>query len=268
MKITPEQIRDYEACPRFFSYAHGEDGVIKLNKRQQLSSDFMETIKRVANYYFYKKQAFNDPTLKSLYNRWQKDWFGDVKAVDIAKMQNSVQQRSKTAFSTRAIEVIRQLFEDFENVSGDQIFWLNEGYVVPLLDKKTVLEGNVDLVVRQKEKDRYHIFKWANSTESAQHWQYELAAADYAFKYRYDNKDMDTRHYLWNFYGNKTGRQPVELEQKDFDLLSYNAEQLVSDELFVPRYGYSTYCKSCPYTNKCVKWKMPVKEGAVNVGRR
>jgi hypothetical protein len=261
MNITPEQVRDYEACPRFYDYSYGEGSVgVKLNKRQQLSAEFMETIKRVANYYFYKKQAFNDPTLKSLYNRWQKDWYGDTSAVDIAQMQNSIQQRSRTAFSSRAVEVIKELFEDFSDVTGDQIFWLNEDYIVPILKQETILEGTVDLVIRQKEKNRFHIFKWTNSNESTQSLQYELAAAEYAFRYRYSSKDMDTRHYLWNFYGQKIGRQQFQLEQKDYDLFAYNAHNLVHDKLFVPRFGYSTYCKSCPYTNKCVKWQMPKGE--------
>lgn len=264
MNITPEQVRDYEACPRFYDYAYGESGKIKLNQRQKLSAEFMETMKRVANYYFYKRQAFNDPTLKSLYNRWQKDWFGDTTAADIATMKNSIQQRSKTSFSTRAVEVIKYLFEDFQDVSGDKIFWLNESYIVPILDKQAILEGTVDLVIRQKEKDRYHIFKWSNSVEPTQFWQYDLAAAEYAFRHRYNLKDAETKHYLWNFYGAKIGRQPVELETKDFDLFGYNADKLVEDKLFVPRYGYSTYCKSCPYSSKCVKWQMP-KEGSRNV---
>jgi hypothetical protein len=261
MNITPEQVRDYEACPRFYDYSYGEEGAgVKLSKRQQLSAEFMDTIKRVANYYFYKKQAYNDPTLKSLYNRWQKDWFGDTTVSDIAKMQNSVQQRSRTSFSSRAVEIIKDLFEDFSDVTGDQVFWLNESYIVPILDQKAILEGTVDLVIRQKDKNRFHIFKWANSNESTQSWQYELAAAEYAFRYRYSSKEMDTRHYLWHLYGPRTGRQQIELEKKDFDLFGYNADKLVNDKLFVPRYGYSTYCKSCPYTSKCVKWQMPREE--------
>ena len=260
MKLTPEQIRDYEACPRFYDFAYGKKGVSKLTKRQQLSLEFMDTIKRVANYYFYKKQSYNDPTLKSLYNRWQKDWFGETTAVDIAKAQNSVQQRSRTAFSTRAVEVIKNLYEDFEDVKADQIFWLNESYVVPILDKRTVVEGNIDLVIRNKEKATYSVFKWAHSNESIQHWQNALVASDYAFKYRYNDMGMDVRHYLWNFYGSKIGRQRVEIEQKDFDLFTYHAQALVNDEVYASRLGFSTYCKSCPYTNKCIKWQMPKEE--------
>ena len=263
MEITPAGIKEYEACARYYDFKNGEDAIsLKLGKRQELSEDFMRTVKKTANYYFYKKQAFNDPTLKSLYNRWQKDWFGDTTAAEIAQMQNSIQQRSKTAFSTRAVEVITLLFEEFKDVSGSQVFWLNESYSVPFVDKKAVLTGQVDLVLRQKEKNRYHIFKWAHSNEKSINWLYDLVSADYALRYRIQDPNATTRHYVWNFYGNKLGRVQVELEQKDFDLMAHYAEQLVNDELYVPRYGYSTYCKSCPYEKQCINWQMPKPEAA------
>jgi len=261
MHLTPESIRDYEACPRYFDFKYGENAVpLKLNKRQQLSDEFLRTIQKVANFYLYKKQSFNDPTLKSLYNRWQRDWYEDATAADIATAQNSVQQRSKTSFGTRAMEVIKLIYKDFEGVSGDQIFWLNESYIVPILSQEAVLEGSVDLVIRQKELNRFHIFKWTNSSEAALTHQFDLAAAEYALRYRYDFKDMETRHYLWHFYGSKLGRQEVELERKDFDLMGHYAHQAANDYLFVPRFGYSTYCKSCPYTSKCVRWSFPKVE--------
>lgn len=258
MQLTPEKIRDYEACPRYYDFKYGPDAVsVKLTKRQQLSDEFLKTIQKVANFYLYKKQSFNDPTLKSLYNRWQRDWYDNIKASDIATAQNSIQQRSKTSFGTRAMDVIKLIYQDFEDVSGDQVFWLNENFIVPILNQEAVLEGSVDLVIRQKEHNRFHIFKWADSNEPSYVHQFDFAAAEYALRYRYDFKEMDTKHYLWHFYGSKLGRQEVELEPKDFELMGYYGDQILKDDIFAPRFGYSTYCKSCVYSNKCVQWNFP-----------
>lgn len=265
MQVTPEAIRDYEACPRYYDFNYDDKGVgiDKMNKRQKLSFEYMEAIKRVANYYLFKKQGFSDPTLKSLYNRWQKDWFQNETVVDIMKMPNSIQQNSKTAFSTRASEIIKLFFRDFETVTGDQIFWLNEEYIVPILGKQATLKGKVDFVLRQKEKNTFHIFQWADSTKTSEHWRYNMTAAEYAFRYRYDFREMKTRHYLWNFYGTKPGRQEVSIETKDFKSMGYYADQMLNDDIMAPRYGYSTYCKSCPFERKCVKWQFPESENRI-----
>lgn len=261
MEVTPDQITDYEACPRFYDFKYNDESTQgKSNKRKEESDKFLQTLSKVSNYYLYKKQSFSDPTLKSLYNRWQKDWYGDMSAKDIVTMQNSVQQRSKTSYSTRAMEVIRNIYSDFESVSGDQVFWLNEDYVVPILNQEGVLTGTVDLVLRQKEQNRFHIFRWADSTQPIHVHKYHMAAAEYALRYRYDFKEMNTRHYLWYLYGPKIGRKEVTTETKDFDLMGYFADQIRKDEFFVPRFGFSTYCKSCPYSTKCVRWEFPKGE--------
>ena len=263
MHLTPEKIRDYEACARYYDFQYGEGAKpLKLTKRQQMSDDFLATIQKVANFYLYKKQSFNDPTLKSLFNRWQRDWYGDLTAVDIATMQNSVQQRSKTSFSSRAIEVIKLIYDDFESVSGDQVFLLNEDFLVPILDRQVNLAGTIDLVIREKEKNRYHIFKWADSSHPSHHYKYDLAASEYAFRIKY-NMDMETRHYLWYFYGARLGRQEIKLEKKDFDLMGHYAHEIMNDEICAPRLGYSTYCKSCRYANRCAKWQFPAKERVI-----
>lgn len=264
MHLTPEQITDYEACPRYYDFKYNNDMVkLKLNKRQKMSNDFLEALKKVANFYLYKKQSFNDPTLTSLYNRWQRDWYEGDEAIDIVKMQNSVQQRSKTAFGTRAMDVINSLYDDFSEVAGDQIFWLNETYSVPVNDQKNTLSGKVDLVLRQKEDNCYHIFKWADSNESIHKHKYDLVSAEYAFRYRYDFREMNTRHYLWYLYGNQLGRQEISLDKKDFKLMCYNSKKLSEDKQCVPRYGYSTYCKGCKFVNKCLKWDFDEVENNV-----
>lgn len=262
MEVTPQQIRDYEACARYYDFKYNDKLKERKNTRAARSQEFEDTIHKVANYYMYKKQAFGDPTLNSLWNRWQRDWYGDTTPVEIAKMQNSVQQNSKVAYSTRALEVMQVFYDDFKDVKGDQVFWLNEDYIAPILDKKAVLTGKVDLVIRQKKENRFHIYKWINSTEPLDSYTYELAAADYAFKYRYDFKDIETRHYVWSFYGSKIGKTEVQLEHKDFDTMGYWADQMINDEIFMHRYGYSTYCKGCPYETSCLRWQIPKKEKA------
>lgn len=262
MNLTSDQIRDYEACPRYYDFKYGDSPVpVKLNKRQKMSEEFMDTIKKVGNFYLYKKQSFNDPTLRSLYNRWQRDWYKDLEAADVAKMQNSVQQRSRTSFGTRAMDVIQVLYDDFKEVGGDEVFWLNEDYIVPISNQENVIEGTVDLVIREKKTNTFHIFKWTESNTPIQTHKYDLAAAEYAFRYRYDFKEMNTKHYVWHFYGQQLGRQEIKLEKKDFDLMGYYASEIQKDDIFAPKFGYSTYCKGCSFTTKCQKWNFPKTTG-------
>lgn len=256
MELTPAQIRDYEACARFYDFKHIQNLKERKGTRAARTAEFEEAIYRVINYFLYKKQAFSDPTLNSLWNRWQRDWYGDMTASDIAKMSNSIQQRSKTAYGTRALEVMKEFYDEFKNVRGDQIFWLNEDYIVPILDKKVNLTGKVDLVVRQKKEGRFHIYKWVNSLETANYWKYDLAAADYAFKYRYNFKNIETKHFTWSFLGAKIGSTEVELDRKDFQTMGYWADQITNDEIFMSRYGYSTYCKNCPFESACQHWEL------------
>lgn len=260
MEITPEQIRDYEACARYYDFKYHDKLNLKKNTRLQRTEEFEETIHRVANYYLYKKQAFGDPTLNSLWNRWQRDWYGDITAADIARMQNSVQQRSKTAYGTRALEVMQLFYDDFKDVKGDQVFWLNEDYIVPILKQKATLSGKVDLVVRDKKTNTFSIYKWINSTNIPSDWRYNLIAADYAFKYRYNFKDIKTRHFVWSFFGAKIGAAEIALESKDFASMGYWADEMINDKVFMDRYGYSTYCKTCPYEAQCLKWNLQQEE--------
>ncbi len=262
MDLTPAGIRDYEACARYYDFKYQDKVKLKKNTRQDRSQEFLDTIQKVANYYLYKKQAFGDPTLNSLWNRWQRDWYGDMTAADIAKLQNSVQQRSKTGFSTRALQNLQLFFDDFKDIKGDQVFWLNEEYIVPILNQKASLTGKVDLVIRQKKEDTYHIYKWIDSTQTQSDWLYDIVAADYAFKYRYNFKGIKTRHFVWSFLGSKTGQTEISLERKDFQAMGYWADKLINDDVFMDRYGYSTYCKGCVYESKCLAWSVNEEKAA------
>jgi hypothetical protein len=263
MTIRPEQIRDYEACARYYDFKHNDKIKVRSNSRSLKSQTFLDTVYRVASFYVFKKQSYEDPSLTSLLNRWQKDWYGpETKAIDLAKAKNSVQQNSQTAYSTRAIETLKLFYEDFSDLKADELFWLNEEYVVPITDKKIPLGGKADLVTLRKRSKQIDIYQWGHTTISLDEWKYNLIGTEMALRHHHDLSEYTFKHHIWSFLGNSIGKRTFTLEQKDFDLMMYWLEQMQDDEIYASRFGHVVLCKTCPYAGKCNNWKFPKKEVA------
>lgn len=264
LKLTASSLKDFQTCALLYSYRHAEETKITeyVDIRDRRAQRFEETIKRVAAFFFYKKQAYLEPSFQALLNRWEKLWFSDgITAAEIATMKNEVIWGSDTSYTTQAAAALRSFWEEFSNKPEQQVVLVDEKFCVPL-DKEIALEGVFDLVLREKLEDgtfKYKIFKWTTTSvkRTMGFWAFDMAFIDYAFKYRNGNKPMDLSYFIWNFGGNTIGAKEIQLEKEDYKLLKYWSGNVKDTKVFAPRRGLTSYCKSCPFDRPCSKWSPP-----------
>jgi len=266
-KITAENLKDYQTCALLYGYRHAgmESGVkVSPDIRERRATKFEATIRRVAAFFFYKKQAFSEPSYQALLNRWQKLWFADgTQAADIASSRYEVAWANDVSYTSQAAASLLAFFEDFANKPDKEIILIDEPFNVPL-DKDLILDGMFDAVIREKKADghyQYHIYKWVTSNfkRATAFWIFDLTILYYAFKYRNDNVPLDVRVHLWNFGSYMPGDKEVLIEKKDLELLKYWSKQSNEEIVFAPRRGLTSYCKSCEYDMPCSKWMFDPK---------
>lgn len=266
LKLTPNALKDFQTCALLYSYRHKEDSKITeyVDIRDRRAQRFDETIKRVAAFFFYKKQAYLEPSFQALLNRWEKLWFnGSITPVEIATMKNEVIWGSETSYTTQAAAALRIFWEEFADKPNQQVVLVDEKFCVPL-SGKIALEGLFDLVLREKLEDgtfKYHLYKWTTTSikRTTNFWAFDMACLDYAFSYRNNHKQLNKSYHIWNFGGNTIGDREIQLEGDDFKLLDYWANSINDTEVFTPRRGLTSYCKSCPFDRACSMWKFPEK---------
>jgi hypothetical protein len=263
IKLTANSLKDFQICALLYDYRFGNGKISEyVDIRDRRAQRFDETIKRVVAFFFYKKQAYVEPSYQALLNRWQKLWFSDeTTAVDIATMKNEVVWGSDTSYTTQAATALLQFHEEFSNKPNQHVVLVDEKFCVPL-NKEVALEGTFDVVLREKLEDgsfQYKVYKWITSTvkKPLSHWTFDMAFLDYAFRYRNQNKQINVSYYVWNFGSNSIGSKEILLERQDFSLLRYWAKTLQDTKTFAPRRGLTSYCKSCPYDRPCSKWQVP-----------
>lgn len=264
LKLTAPSLKDFQTCALLYSYRHKEDSKITeyVDIRDRRAQKFDETIKRVAAFFFYKKQSYAEPSFQALLNRWERLWFHNgITPAEIATMKNEVIWGSDTSYTTQAAAALRVFWEEFANKPEEQVVLVDEKFCVPLT-KEIALEGTFDVILREKLENntyKYKVFKWTTTSvkRTMSHWVFDMACIDYAFKYRNNNRPMDISYYIWNFGGATIGARQVELENEDLNLLKYWANDVKNTKVFAPRRGLTSYCKSCPFDKSCSKWKPP-----------
>lgn len=267
-KISSEQLKDFQTCSLYSAYKNGDietTNKVVLDIRERRAVKFDETIKRVAAYFFYKKQSFSEPSYQALQNRWQKLWFAEgTQAFDIATMRNEVAWANDVSYTSQAAAALLAFYEDFANKPNQEVILMDEAFHVPI-GKTISLEGSFDLILREKKLNgnyRYHIYKWitSNFKRSSSFWVFDLAMLDYAFKHRNDYGIVDTHFHLWNFGLYLPGDKEVMVEKKDFELLKYWSQQIINEKTYAPRRGLTSYCKGCPFDMPCSKYELPIGE--------
>jgi hypothetical protein len=259
IKINAESLKDFQICSLLYQYKYIDKLDDNKNIRERRIQKFDDTIKRVAAFFFYKKQSYAEPSYQAMLNRWQKLWFADeTSAADIAAMKNEIIWGSDTSYTTQAASAMLSFHEQFYDKTSDQVMLVDEPFTVPL-SKKVALTGNFDLVLREKKPDgnyKYKIYKWItnNLKKPSSFWTFDFVVLDYAFKYRNNNNLLDISYYLWDFGSSNPGSKEVVLDSEDFSILEHWSSQLEQTEIFSPRRGLTSYCKSCPYDKPCSRW--------------
>lgn len=262
LKVTAEGLRDFQICGRLYDYRHGtKDEEEKKNIRERKIERFDHTIKRVATFFFYKKQNHLEPSYQALLSRWQKLWFADnTDAADIALMKNEIIWGSETSYTTQAAAALLAFYEAFSDKHDSEVVLIDEPFEVPLLGN-VALRGTFDLITREKVNNQYQykVYKWitTNLKRSTAYWSFDMAILDYAFRYRNNFHNMNIEYFIWDFGSTIPGQKQVLIEKVDHVDLKFWAAELEKEEVFVSRRGLTAYCKSCPFDKPCSKWQIP-----------
>jgi hypothetical protein len=245
-----------------YEYRKNPENVEYIHPRFKRQKDFEATIKKIASFFFYKKQAYAEPSYQALLNRWQKLWFNaDTTALDIATAQHEIMWGNESSYTSQAAMALLEFYEEFSNKPQQQVILSDEPFSVPF-GKGIVFTGVFDLVLREKSQlvDKYTIYKWSGYQKrmTMDSWMFDFAMLDYAFNYRNNFKKLDVEFKLWDFGSIQPGSIHYEMTENDKVALQYWASRLGRTEVFVPKRGLISYCKQCPFDTPCSKWQFPV----------
>jgi hypothetical protein len=255
LTLTVPQIKDYMVCELFYNYRYQEKLYERVVGRELMAQRFESTLKKVVSFFFYKKQANITPSYNALLNRWEKLWFPkDMTAYDIAVEQHEIAHNNMLSFSNIAAVSLERFYNDFAKDEGVPML-IDESYLVPLGDKVR-LRGSMDLVLRSK--GNYKVIKWSARTRKPggmNSLMLEFAGQRIAYDHRNNESPRPVRFTLYNLHENP-GFQTVEQPNSDeMKALIYWAKEMRDNEHYVPRRGYTAYCKSCPFDLPCANFK-------------
>lgn len=252
--VTVDAIRDYHVCELFYRYRY-EDELIEPIDYHKLNADrFRSTLSKVVSYYFYKRQAGSNVSYRSLLNRWEKLWFPkEMDAYDMAVQQHSVAQGNLATYSNAAISALEAFYNDFHEDEGVPVS-IKEEYLVPLREDIR-LQGEIDLVLRYPN-GRMRVIKWLGNRLHANHnfMSMEFSALRFAMNHRLGNQ-INASYHLYDLVAPNRGF--VELPQPtgdDMKALLFWATQIAEAESYVPRRGFTAYCRGCPFDKECEEY--------------
>lgn len=261
--VNADDLRNFRTCELLYDYRklQGLEPLEYTHPRFQKQIEYEATIKKIASFFFYKKQAYSEPSYQALLNRWQKLWFSaDTTATDIMTAQHEIMWDNEASYTSQAAMALLDFYEDFAGRPHEQVMLSDERFNVPL-GRDVVLEGVFDLVLRTRDSlgDKYTIYKWSgvHKRPPSNYWSFDFAIMDYAFRYRNDFKPVNVEYRLWDFGSAKPGIIHYETSDHDFNNMKHWATKLIRTKVFVPRRGLITFCKQCPYDEPCSKWKFP-----------
>lgn len=258
LTVSVDALKDYRVCELFYDYRHLKNEPEPISGRDLLTSRFENTLKRVVSFFFYKKQGLATPSYNALLNRWEKLWFPKgTDAYELTTEQHESAHGNLASYSTAAAAALLQFHEDFANMKAEPIL-IDEKFLIPL-GENLRLEGTIDLLLRSN--GRYKVVKWSarQKRPTAASLTLDFAVQKLAFNYRND----DTRKAAYSLYdlaSTRPGFVPFHPSEDDVNALLYWAKNMRDSEVFVPRRGFTVYCKSCPFDELCAKFSFPEVE--------
>lgn len=247
-RLTVESIKDYQVCSLFYSYRYQDKEYEPMNNRVIMADRFHETLSRVVAFFFYKKQSGVTPSYNAIINRWERLWFPkNMDAYDLAIEQHTVSHGNLSSYSTKAVEGLRKLYEDFGS-TDIQPMLIDEDFSVPIRSD-IILDGKLDLVYR--ENGQYTVVRW--STEGRKptpsHLQMEFAGIKLAYDHR-KPVGQKVNYKIYDLGSDNPGFVDVDIDTIPDGLIEYWADQVREGD-YVPRRGYTAYCKGCPFDEPC-----------------
>lgn len=251
--LSISDIKDFQVCGLYYDYHHNAGIPKPITAQQILAERFSNTITRVASFLFYKKQSGIVPSYSALMNRWERLWFPkDTDADDIMLLQNDPAHGNLSQYSTIASVSLLKLYNDFENKSLIPLT-IADPYNLPLT-MKVRLNGTIDLAV--KDDDRIKVYKWSASRKRPLigDMTMDFTALDMAIRRKAYAKRYQYELYLYDLASSSPGAVRVGPDNISWEALTYWATQLEDENQFVPRRGFTAYCRGCPYDSMCKDW--------------
>jgi len=251
-ELTAESIKDYQTCALLYNYRYIEKLYEPILSRDLMSLKYENTLKKLAAFFFYKRQGGIVPSVSAILNRWEKLWFPkDVSAYDIAVEKHESLWGNLSSMNTKAVSCIMKFYEDFSQDLNDPLV-INENFTVAL-NKGIHLTGTFDLILRNPKTKKISVIKWLATPKrpNLSALNIDFASLSYAFKNKNIGKDLDISYYAYDLGSNKGGFIEVDVTQEDINSLIYWAEEVANASAFVPRRGLTHYCKKCPFDTPC-----------------
>ena len=255
LTLTTESIKDYQVCSFFFNEKYILESNDASYAREQLAEKFEMTLRRIVSFFFYKRQGGIVPSYNALLNRWEKLWFPkNVTAYDISTERHESAHGNLASYSNAAAAALLKFYEDFINYKADPII-IDEKFLMPI-GKELRLEGKFDLVL--KNQNGFQVIKWSTKTKRPplDSFTYDFAGLKLAYDYR--NKSDRTPEYLMYDLGSTnpggTVMTPTTADVKGLIYWANKAKDSYDNELYVPRRGFTTYCRNCAFDKPCRKF--------------
>lgn len=252
VKLNVESIKDFQTCALLYRYRHMDQMYEQIPSRDLMSLKYENTIKKLAAFFFYKKQGGIVPSISAILNRWEKLWFPkDASAYDIAVEKHESLWGNLSSMNTKAVNCIMQFYDDFAHDNQDPIL-INEDFLTTV-SKSTRLSGVFDLVLRDPMTKQISVIKWIGSPKrpNMSSLSVDFAVLKYAFESKNPDKSKQTRYYAYDLGSEKNDLIEIDIQDADINNMIYWSKQIESSETFVPRRGLTSYCKKCPFDKPC-----------------
>lgn len=252
LTLNVEAIRDFQVCELYYRYKYVDKQHIPIYSRELMVDKFENTLSKVASFFFYKKQADNVPSYNAILNRWEKLWFPkDMTAYDMAVEQHEASRGNMASYSNVATASLERFYDEFIDDPADPIM-IDESFLVPL-KRDMRLQGSIDLVLR--DKDKYRVIKWVGKSRRSDSLMLDMAALRFAFEYRNESPKQVT-YECYDLTSAKSVFLDIDQPTKaDVNALLYWAQEIAEKDIYVPRRGFTAYCRGCPFDKPCSQFE-------------
>ena len=259
--LTIEGVKDYQLCSLLYKYRHIDELHESIPKRDLLSIRYDNVIKKIAAFFFYKKQSGSLPSTNAILNRWERLWFPkNTKAEDLISEQHESAHGNLVTYNSTATNALIRFYEDFANDKRHPVL-INEDFVSPL-SKKVKLNGTFDLMLQDVDKNngyKFHYIKWVTSKRPPSHASLilDFGALKSVLDYRYNKvRKYDISYYIYDLGSSSPGITKMNIEKNDESVFRFWANEAVIADKYPPRRGLTTYCKRCPFDKPCSKFSI------------
>ena len=261
LTLKPDAIKDFLVCPLYFQYKHVDELPENQKADQIYQESYLSTLKRVASYFFYKRQAEKHVGFDALAKRWSKLWFqDDLDYTELLKTTSKNNQVGKTIkYNTAAVAALERFHSVFSEDDGIPLIIGETRTVQPT--QNTRLSVDIDLMLHYDDGSR-KVIKWfAGQPKFGKHFlNLEMAATQMAVTSSGAHKKGMT-YAMYDFNKPKARIEPVNLTGDDINNVIYRLRQIEERAAPNPNRGFTAYCSSCPFDTECYHYVKSMLRG-------